>query len=413
MTDSLSSDELPTAESHEPLANGGDAASAAEEGRAEITEFLPPHQPLRLPGPGLPEALAWCVGLFTAHGAAAVVLVVVIVVLMMAGGRGLGPFVSPGPPGGESEMVQVPSDITALDELPEEYLLLLIGGDQLLVLLLTLVAVSLRLRGRVSQTLNFSALRPLHVLIVVGLTLPLATLCGELYRVVHLGWSHLVDLWPMLRWLDESNAVDELQTVAKEASLPLMLLIIAVAPAVGEELVFRGVIGRGLVARWGLIRGVALTSILFGVVHFHPAHALAVIPLGAAMHLLYLGTRSFWAPVLLHFLNNSWATLAAKLAAGSEDAAAALDEPSSPVLLLASTTAVIVLGTLLFRTRTRYVQPDGREWDPGYVTVEVPPVGVAQRVDGGCSSGRQLLTAVMAWAAFGAAFVAEVAASIP
>jgi hypothetical protein len=198
------------------------------------------------------------------------------------------------------------------------------------------------------------------------------------------------------------------QQLAQTASLPVLLLIIAVMPAIAEELVFRGVIGRGLVARWGIVPGVLITSCLFAAVHFHPAHALAVVPLGIAMHLVYLATRSFWAPVLLHFLNNAWATAATKMAAA--DAANAADPQASPVLLLASVTAVVVLAALLYRTRTRYVRDDGQEWDPGYFTVEAPPATEALRRDFGAITGRNLLTAGSAWAAFGAAFVAEVAA---
>lgn len=381
------------------------------ESPAELVEFLPEEPRRTLPGPGLLEALLWCFGLFAAHAMAAVALVALIIALMLSSGQG---WNSPAvfearERGAEHPLAHGPEEWAAFDNLPDEYLLLLIGGDQLLVLLLTLIAVALRFPGRVDRTLNFSALRPLHGLIIVGLTLPLSTLCGELYRVIHVGWSQMVEWWPVLRWLDGTNSVDQLQLVAKDAPLLLMVLIIAVAPAVGEELVFRGVIGRGLVARWGVVRGVLLTSVLFGLVHFHPAHALAVIPLGVAMHGLYLGTRSIWAPMLLHFLNNAWATVAAKLAGDGETPAA--EEPTSGVLLLTSATAVLVLGTLLYRTRVRYCQPDGKEWDPGYVTVERPPPGVAERVYASDCSGRNLLTAAVAWATFGVTFVLEVAAS--
>ncbi|MEZ6066566.1 MAG: hypothetical protein R3B90_12860 [Planctomycetaceae bacterium] len=32
---------------------------------------------------------------------------------------------------------------------------------------------------------------------------------------------------------------------------PVLLVAIALGPAIGEELVFRGLIGRGLIHRWG------------------------------------------------------------------------------------------------------------------------------------------------------------------
>lgn len=379
--------------------------------RLEIVEFEPLAERRRLPGPGLPEALAWSGGVFAAHLGAGIALTLLVLVMLVATGTPLidlaamlnaGQSISDKDNAGTHQPASL-ADIT------NDYILLLVGGDQMLVLLLTLVAVGLRFRGRAYRTLNLSPPRPLHLLLVAGLMLPLATLCGENYRIIHEQWTQFTELWPALRVLDDANAVEALQGLSQAAPLWLLVVIIAVGPAIGEELVFRGVIGRGLVARWGIVPGVLMTSLMFAAVHFHPAHALAVVPLGIALHLVYLATRSFWAPVLLHFLNNAWATLASKLVPVDANAAG-VDRPASPVLLLASMTAVVVLGALLYRTRTRYLWPDGAEWDPGYFTVEVPPDETLQRINRGDITGRNLLTAGSAWAAFGAAFVAEVAA---
>jgi membrane protease YdiL (CAAX protease family) len=376
-----------------PSESPGFIASSA---RLEVVDFEPLPQEFKPPGPGLPEAFVWSCGVFGAHAAATVLMLVVLGAILLVSILASGGAIT---------------DLTQhLAELSPSYLLLLAGGDQMLVLLATLAAVMYRFRGRVHQTLNLSAPRPLHLLIVVGLMLPLSIVCSENYRLVHQQWVNLTDLCPPLRMFDAANSVEAMQMLTQAGSLPLLLLVIAVAPAIGEELVFRGVIGRGLIARWGIVPGVLITSCLFAAVHFHPAHALAVVPLGIAMHLVYLGTRSFWAPVLLHFLNNAWATVASKMAQSDVAAASAADQTVSAVLLLASMTAVVVLAALLYRTRTRYVQADGQEWDPGYFTVEAPPDGQVLQRDFGSITGRNLLTAGSAWAAFGAAFVAEVVA---
>jgi hypothetical protein len=151
------------------------------------------------------------------------------------------------------------------------------------------------------------------------------------------------------------------------APLPLLLLLIAVGPAFAEEFLFRGLIGRGLVARWGLIRGVALTSLLFGIVHVNPSQAIAVIPMGIAMHFVYLTTRSFWAPITLHLLFNAVAAVVLKL--GLDGAVAAV--PTH--VLTASVAMVTAIGILLWQTRLEYRLPDGSCWNPGYVTAEAPP----------------------------------------
>ena len=153
-----------------------------------------------------------------------------------------------------------------------------------------------------------------------------------------------------------------------------------------------------------------MTSLMFGAVHFHPVHAIAVVPLGIAMHLAYLATRSFWAPVLLHFLNNSWATVASRMSSEAALEADLLNTAASPGLVVASAVAVVVLGALLYHTRTRYLLPEGEEWSPGYVTAEAPPRDLAVTIDRGMWTGRNLVTAATAWASFVVAFVAEIVA---
>lgn len=341
-----------------------------------------------LPGPGLPEALGWMLGLFMAHIAASVALMVLIVVLVVANGQSLNGLLESG-------------------ALEPSYMVLLVGGDQALVLLIAMVAASLRFSGRLRSYLNLRLPHPLHVCLIAGLMLPLASLSGELYRVTAIGWAQLVSAIPELGAFDASNTVEWLKEFANVAPLPVMLLIFAVGPALGEELIFRGVIGRGLVARWGLWTGVLLTSLMFAVVHGHPVHVIGVIPLGIAMHLVYLATRSFWAPVLLHFLNNSWATIASRAIEGDGAAAASWEAGPGAGLLVASVIAVIVLGVVLYRTRTRYVLTDGTEWSPGYVTTEAPPAVLQARLEHGLWNRRTLATAATAWVSFAVAFVAE------
>ncbi len=87
------------------------------------------------------------------------------------------------------------------------------------------------------------------------------------------------------------------------------VLVVAVGPAVAEELFCRGFLGHGLVGRHGVAKGVLLTSILFGVMHLVPVQALYAALLGLMLHGLRLATRSLWAPMLAHFGNNALSVL--------------------------------------------------------------------------------------------------------
>ncbi len=169
-----------------------------------------------------------------------------------------------------------------------------------------------------------------HSLLVIGSVLPLALLSDELYRVCQ-GWFGLAS--------GDTNQL--VQSLSFQVSYPILVMAIALGPAVGEELVFRGLIGQGLVQRWGLFRGVGTTAVLFALAHLSPAHAIATLPLGLFLHWVYLQTRSLWAPILLHFLNNLLVISLAHFRLG--------ELPASPVLM---TTAFGCLTALAWRFGT-------------------------------------------------------------
>ncbi len=332
------------------------------------------------PGPDVPEAMGWWFGFFFAHLAGSIVAAVVAVVVAIANGVS-------------------PHAMNDLNAWPGYAVVIMLGGDQLLLCIMAMIAAVLRWWGRWWEPLNLSAPRLLHVMIVCAMMLPLSVVSSELYRVLLEGWKPIVEAQPWLGILDEMNAVEMLAKLAQAGSLPIMILIIAGGPALGEELVFRGVIGRGLVARRGVIWGVLLSSALFASAHIHPVHAAAVFPMGIVLHFVYLTTRSFWMPMLLHFLNNAFATMMSQVAQNNPAMAAAEHEPANPLILVTSLAALGALGWLLYRTRRIYVLADGSEWAPGYSTAEYPPreLELQVTVQSQPLCLRSLATASVAW----------------
>jgi len=313
-----------------------------------------PERKLKIPGPGLGESTVWFLGVFAAQIFGGIVMFTILAVILSATNEfGTG------------------KELLSLIE--ESYQLELIGGSWLIFVVLAVLGAFVRLGSNPLRKIGIRKFPKLHALFIVVLILPLSSLAGTLHQQVMEIWKRVVEAVPGLQFLDNFNSMQMLEEFTRESSLLSLILIIAVAPAIAEEVVFRGIIGRGLSARWGVVFGVVMTSLFFGLAHVHPAHAIAVVPLGMCMHYVYIVTKSFWAPVMLHFLNNSWAVVATKMINQGAAPELADNVTVPPEVLIASAVLVILILILMWQTRVRYLLPDGTTWTPGFFTIERPP----------------------------------------
>lgn len=114
--------------------------------------------------------------------------------------------------------------------------------------------------------------------------------------------------------------------------LPLFFLA-AVTPAVCEEFVFRGILLRGLLARFGAAVSVTLSAAAFGILHWSPGAAVRMAPtlvLGLLLGWAVWRTRSLWSAVLIHLCYNAFILAAALAAGGAEEELVEAARESSP-----------------------------------------------------------------------------------
>ena len=108
---------------------------------------------------------------------------------------------------------------------------------------------------------------------------------------------------------DQTNGlIQAMLQFGGRGDLLLALFIMAVLPAVGEELVFRGFLQRNL-KEWFGGRGVLavwVAAAIFSAIHFQFEGFLSRMVLGALMGYLYLWSRSLWVPIVAHFFNNAF-----------------------------------------------------------------------------------------------------------
>jgi len=84
-------------------------------------------------------------------------------------------------------------------------------------------------------------------------------------------------------------------------------LFIAIAPAVTEELFFRGYMQRRLLERWPPWLAILVCSLLFALLHIDPHHVVFAFPLGLWLGVVAWRTGSIWPSMLCHaFINGGW-----------------------------------------------------------------------------------------------------------
>lgn len=130
-------------------------------------------------------------------------------------------------------------------------------------------------------------------------------------------WNAGLQLPEALRWLEEiirsAEQQAELLTEAllKDVSplaLAVNLTLIAVVPAIGEELMFRGAIQR-ILSQWTRNHhlGIWISAFLFSAIHFQFYGFLPRMALGALFGYMFVWSGSIWLPILAHFINNATA----------------------------------------------------------------------------------------------------------
>jgi len=348
------------------------------------SQSSPPASP-RI-GPALPEAIGWMGGAFALQLFGGFVGGAIALVLYLA---------HPG-----TVTPDKLGDPDVARQVMDTYQDLILAVVQTVMVSGALVAVSLRLGRERRRLLSFRPVYWRHLFLVLAAILPIGLLSMQLYVLGQDVWQSITEHLPGFRVLDELDSTLSLEQLMHETPVLLLLLMFAVAPAIWEELVFRGVIGRGLLARYGIVGGVALTSVLFAAMHLSPPHVVALLPLSVFLHLAYLATRSFWAPVLIHLLNNGLAILMLKASpeVASADAAAAQMHANWPIILAASVCCVVLM-VVLYQSRVEFVQPDGRLWSPGFPTAESPPPHIPAET--ACRSVSALLWIIAGLSLFG------------
>ena len=127
--------------------------------------------------------------------------------------------------------------------------------------------------------------------------------------------SYLASLEEMMRQMEESAKVltERFLNTSSVGMMLVNLLVMALLPAVCEEMMFRGWLQRVLGKSVNYHTAIWVSAFVFSAIHFQFYGFIPRMLIGAALGYLYYYTGSLWAPIVAHFTNNAAAVVTAFL----------------------------------------------------------------------------------------------------
>lgn len=166
---------------------------------------------------------------------------------------------------------------------------------------------------------------------------------------------------PLPQWMTtmEDNAAEVLQeilTMQGIGSFLVTMLLVAVLPGIGEELVFRGILQRQI-QEWSKrpVLSVWIAAIIFSGIHMQFEGFLPRVALGAVLGFVYLWSNNLWIPIIVHAFNNGMQV--AVLYFTGVDLSAVEQEPTMNLNGWVITVSVVILyaaSQLIIKQRTAH-----------------------------------------------------------
>ena len=169
--------------------------------------------------------------------------------------------------------------------------------------------------GKISEYLflnkSFKSASLLLILVLMFFAAPFINLVGELNaNMVFPEWLAGVEQWMKNAEENAEILTKAFLKVDTTSGLFFNIFMIAFLPAIGEELLFRGVIQR-IFTKWTHSNhwGIWISAFLFSALHMQFYGFVPRMLLGVLFGYLLVWSGSMWLPIFAHFLNNAIAVI--------------------------------------------------------------------------------------------------------
>ena len=150
----------------------------------------------------------------------------------------------------------------------------------------------------------------LFVVLFMIVIIPFINLLGD--------WNHHLVLpnafsgmenWMKIKEDDAAQLTEKFLKVNTFQGLLLNIFLIAILPAIGEELYFRGAL-QGIIQQWrGVRTSIWIVAIVFSAIHMQFYGFVPRMLMGAFFGYLLIWSENIWLPIAAHFTNNVMAII--------------------------------------------------------------------------------------------------------
>lgn len=243
---------------------------------------------------------------------------------------------------------------------PVQLMVMLVITQAVSYLLPAIIAARTLFGGEWLRAIGLRPL-PLPLRLLVGVMIFVATVPFTAY-LAQLNLSVDLSEWQAAIEGDVAHILEEIIVNTSSSVFVVVLLAIALLPAFGEEMVFRGLLQPGFIRMTGSAHfGIWVTAGFFGLVHLQFAGILPRVFLGAVLGFLAFHSQRLWIPIVAHALFNGVQAVAARL--GAIDVAAEASEAAGkhPSVFWGLASAAVAAGALHYGLP--FLRPDDHPVD--------------------------------------------------
>jgi len=145
----------------------------------------------------------------------------------------------------------------------------------------------------------------ISVVLFMIIIIPFINLLGDLnHQLVLPKVFSGLETWMKTSEEQATQLTEKLLQVHTFQGLIFNIFLIAVLPAIGEELYFRGGLQGVIQQRQGAKNAIWMTAIIFSTIHFQFYGFVPRLLMGAFFGYLLVWSENMWLPITAHFINN-------------------------------------------------------------------------------------------------------------